>query len=98
MILNIIQPLINPLLRNNQNGFKPVISTTHIIALRRLIEGIKSHNMKAIITFVDFRKAFDSINISRMFKILSAYGTPKAIIDMISVLHADKCSNVISPD
>ena len=54
--------------------------------------------MTAIITFVDFRKAFDSINISRMFKILVAYGTPRAIIDMISVLHADTCETVFTPD
>ena len=70
---------------------------THIIALRRLIEGIKSQNMKAIITIVEFRKTFDSINKSRMFKIISAYGTPRAIIDMISVLHVDTCAKVITP-
>ena len=88
MILNIIQPFINPLLLNNQNAFKLGRSTTtHILALRRFIDGIKSHNMKAIITFVGFRKAFDRINIIRMFKILSAYGTPRAIIYMIPVLH-----------
>ena len=54
--------------------------------------------MKAIITFVDFRKTFDSINISRMFKILSTYGTPRAIIDMISVLHTETYAKVIIPD
>ena len=98
MILNIIQPFINPLLRNNQNLFRPGRSkTTHILAPRRLIEGIKSHNMKAIITFVDFRKAFYSINIIRTFKILFVYGTPKAIIYMISVLHAYTCAKVITP-
>ena len=70
-----------PLLRNNQTGFRPGRSTpTHILALRRLIEGITSHNMMTIITFVDFRKAFNSINRSRMFKIISAYGTHKATI------------------
>ena len=73
-------------------------TTTHILALRRLIEGIKSHNMKAIITFVDFRKEFDSINISRMFNIISTYYTPRAIIYMISVLHADTCAKVITPN
>ena len=99
MILNRIQPFINPLLRNNKNGFRPGRSTTtHILALRRLIEGIKSHNLKAIITFVDFREAFDSINISRMFKILYTYGIPRAIIDMISVLHEDTCAKLITPD
>ena len=46
MILNIIHPFINPLLRNNQNAFRPGRSTTtHILALRRLIEEIQSHNM-----------------------------------------------------
>ena len=90
MILNRIQPFIIPLFRNNRNGFRPGRSTTtHIIALRRLIEGIKPHNMMAIITFVDFKKAFDSFNRSRMFKNISAYCTPRDIIDIISVLHAD---------
>ena len=63
-----------------------------------MVEEIKSHNMKIIITFVDFRKAFDSINRSRMFKILSDYGTPGAIINMISVLHADISAKVITPN
>ena len=63
IILNIIHPFINPLLRNNQNGVRlgsqiSISTTTHLLALQRLIEWIKSHNMKAIITFVDFRKAF----------------------------------------
>ena len=90
MILNRIQPFVNPLLRNNQNGFRPGISTTtHILALRRLIEGIKSQNIKAIIKMFYFRKTFYSINRSRMFNILSAYGTPRAIIDKITVLHTD---------
>ena len=53
--------------------------------------------MKVIITFVDFKKAFDRINRSRMFKIISAYGTPRVIIAIISVLHADTCAKVITP-
>ena len=43
-------------------GFRSGISTiTHSIALRRSIEGIQFHNLKVIITFGDFRKAFDSL-------------------------------------
>ena len=75
MILRRIQPIISATLRKNQNGFRPgKFTTTHILALRRLIEGVKSKNMNAIITYVDFRKAFDSIDRGRMFKILIAYG------------------------
>ena len=53
MILNRIKPHIDPILRPNKNGFRTGRSTTsHILALRRLIEGVKSHNLKAIIIFV----------------------------------------------
>ena len=54
--------------------------------------------MKVMITFVDFRKAFDSINRSRMFKIISAYGTPRVIVYMISVLQSDTSAKVSTPD
>lgn len=41
LILNQCRPHIEPLLRPNQNGFRAERSTTsHILALRRLIEGI----------------------------------------------------------
>ena len=57
MLLNRIQPYIDPLLRPNQNWFRSSRSTmTHILALRRLIEGIKSHDLKVVIIFVDLKK------------------------------------------
>ena len=63
MLLNRIQPKLDPLLRSNQNGFCPRRSTTaHILALRRIIEGVKRNNLKAVFLFVDFNKAFDSIH------------------------------------
>ena len=75
MILNRIQPHIDPILCPNQNGFRTGRSTTsHILALRRLIEGVKSHNLKVIIIFVDFKKVFDSINRVTILHILEAYG------------------------
>ena len=58
MIINRLQPKIDKHLRRNQNGFRPGRSTTtHILALRKLIEGVRSHNRKAIILYVDFKKA-----------------------------------------
>ena len=81
-----IQPIIIATLRNNQNGFRPRKSTmTHILALRKLIEGVKFKNMNAIITYVEFRKAIDSIDRGRMFKI--AYGIPKPLVNMISITY-----------
>ena len=99
MILNRIQPHIDPILRPNQNGFRTGRSTTsHILALRRLIEGVKSHNLKAIIIFVDFKKAFDSINRVTMLHILEAYGIPEVIIQTIALTYKDTHAKVITPD
>ena len=75
LILNRLRPKIEKVLRPNQNGFRSSRSTSsQILALRRIIEEIKNHKMKGIITFIDFRKAFDSIDRKRMFKILLPYG------------------------
>ena len=57
MLLNRIRPEIDEHLRPNQNGFRPGRSTlAHILALRRLIEGVKSHNLKAVLVLIDFKK------------------------------------------
>ena len=77
MLLERIRPHLDPLLRINQNGFRPGRSTlAQILALRRLIEGIKAKQLPAVITFVDFSKAFDSIHREKLMEILSAYGVP----------------------
>ena len=99
MILNRIQPKLEPHLRHNQNGFRPDRSTTaHILALRKLIEGVKHHNRKAIILYIDFKKAFDSINRGKMMKILRAYNIPPRMSQAIAKLYEDTKARVISPD
>ena len=99
MILNRIQPVIDPRLRPNQNGFRPGRSTTaQILALRRLIEGVKANKLKAIIVFVDFRKAFDSIHRGKMMRILKAYGVPEALVNVISQLYENTQAKDITPD
>ena len=99
MILNRIQPVLDPLLRPNQNGFRPGRSTTaHILALRRVIEGVRSHNQKAIIVFVDFKKAFDSIHRGKMMEIVRKYGVPSKLVDAIDQLYKETYASVLSPD
>ena len=99
MMLNRIQPKVDPHLRPNQNGFRPGRTTAaHILALRRLIEGVKSHNKKAIILYVDFKKAFDSIHRPTMIKILQAYDIPPTLINAISRMYENTRAKVISPD
>ena len=69
LILNRIRPVLDQHLRNNHNGFRLGRSTTtHILALGRLIEEVRSKNLKAVIAFIDFKKSFDSAHRVKMLK------------------------------
>lgn len=99
MLLNRIRPHIDKYLRKNQNGFRAGRSTvSQVLALRRIIEGLKSKNLSAIITFVDFKKAFDSINREIMFKTLAAYGIPQSVVDAIAIIYDNARAKVLSPN
>ena len=77
ILLDRIRPHLDPLLRVNQNGFRTGRSTLpQILTLRRLKKGIKEKQLPAILTFVNFSKAFDSIHRGKLIEILKAYGIP----------------------
>ena len=50
--------------------------------------------MKGIITFVDFRKAFGSIDRKCMFKILLTYGIPPKLVDAIKIVYENNLATV----
>jgi len=99
MILNRLKPEIEKVLRRNQNGFRPGRSTVQqILVLRRIIEGMKSRNLPAVLTFIDFKKAFDSVHRGKMLKILTAYGIPDRIVSVIRLMYEGTRAKVLSPD
>ena len=99
MILNRIRPELDKRLRINQNGFRTGRTTTsQILALRRIIEGVKEYNIPAVITFIDFCKAFDTIHRGKMLRILKAYGVPEIIVEAIGDTYSQTKAKVISPD
>ena len=54
------EPKIEKMFRKNQNGFRRNQSTTsQILTIRRILEGVQSKNLEATILFVDFSKAFE---------------------------------------
>ena len=88
MILNRIRTPIDTILRKNQAGFRTgrsCIQQIHI--LRRIMDGAYSQNIPLFITFVDFKKAFDSIDRAIMFAILRHYGIPDKIVSEIRVFY-----------
>ena len=99
LLLNRLRPEIEKLLRKNQNGFRRNRSTTsQILTVRRIIEGVKDRNLQAVLLFVDFSKAFDSVNRGKMEQILIAYGVPKETVNAIMMLYKNTEAMVRSPD
>ena len=63
------------------------------------MEGIKAKNLSAVLTLVDFRKAFDSINRAKMLDILRPYGgVPDQIVSAVASMYCNTEAKVHSPD
>ena len=88
LLLNRMEPKIDNILRKNQNGFRRNRSTTsQILTIRRILEGVRAKNQQVTILFVDFTNAFDSIHRGKMEQILLAYGLPKETVAAITILY-----------
>ena len=99
LLHNCIEPKIENILRKNQNGFRRNRSTTsQILTIRRILEGVRAKNLEATILFVDFTKAFDSIHRGKMEQILLAYGLHKETVAAIMMLYRNTKVKVRSPD
>ena len=98
-LLNRISKHLEPILKRNQNGFRKGRSTLpQISALRRVIKETKITNRKASIVFVNFSKAFDSINRNAVLHILYLFGLPDKIIAGIKTMKDNPETFVLSPD
>ena len=99
LILNRIYPSVDPILRTNQNGFRRGRSTAaQILSLRRIVEETRNANREMSLVFVDFRKAFDSINRDTLFEILPLYGIPPKLVKAIQALYQNTSATIITPD
>ena len=99
LLRNRIEPKIDNILKKNQNGFRRNRSTTsQILTIRRILEGVRAKNLQATLIFVDFTKAFDSIHRGKMEQILLAYVIPKETVAAITILYRNTKVKVRSPD
>ena len=78
ILLERMQTEVDRLLREEQAGFRKERSCTdHIATLRVIIEQSLEWNSPLYITFLDFEKAFDSVDSTVLWKLLAHYGIIK---------------------
>jgi sorting nexin-29 len=99
ILLSRLQPVLEPYLRYEQNGFRPERGTVaQILALRRILEEGRLRQSDTVCVFVDFRKAFDSVSRPALPKIMQAYNIPDKLIAAVMALYKDTTAAVITPD
>ena len=99
LLWNRIEPKIYNTLRKNQTGFQRNRSTTsQVLTIRRILEGVRAKNLLATILFFDLTKAFDSIHRGKMEQILLAYGISKETVAAITILYWNTEVKLRSPE
>lgn len=84
VILNRIKDIVDPQLRDQQAGFRSNRSCTDQIAtLRIILEQSLEWNSPLYVNFVDYEKAFDSVDRATLWKLLRHYGVPDKIVSII---------------
>ena len=84
IILQRLIDVLDEILRDRQMGFRKNRSCTdHIATLRIIAEQSLEWNTSLYITFIDFEKAFDSVDHRTLWKILRHYGIPEKFIAII---------------
>ena len=90
ILLERMKEAVDPKLRDQQAGFQCNISCADQIArMRIIVEQSLEWNSPLCINFIDYEKAFDSIDRETMWKLLRHYGVPKKIISFIRCTFQD---------
>ena len=80
VILYRIKDAVDPSLRDNQAGFRKNRSCTDQIAtLRIIIEQSQEWRTPLYVNFLDYEKAFDSVDRTTLWKLLRHYGVPEKL-------------------
>ncbi|MCO5611969.1 hypothetical protein L7F22_066229 [Adiantum nelumboides] len=81
-----------------QAGFRRGFSTLdHLLTLRAIIEEGRSHGRRIYCSFVDFRKAFDTVSRARLMRRLQEMGVPTVLTWGVMALYRSVIGHVRTP-
>ena len=84
IILERMREAVDRVLRENQAGLRPSRSTTdQITTLRIIVEQSLEWRMALYINFIDYEKAFDSLDRNVLWDLMANYGIPSKIISLV---------------
>ena len=96
IILDRLKTGVDAKLRDHQAGFRKDRSCTDQIAkLRIIVEQSMEWDSSLYINFVDYEKAFDSLDRDTLWKLLQHYGIPEKCIYLIRSSYEDMACRVI---
>ena len=79
----------------SQNGFRVKRSTVHSIFVSRLVSSLCiENNINCCKAYIDFVKAYDKVNQSLMWIILSRLGVPPLLLQLIIAIHEGSKASV----
>ena len=95
ILLNHLKTISEDVLPESQCGFRGGRATTDMIfTLRQLQEKAVEQQQPLYIVFVDFSKAFDTVDRKTLWEVLKAYGCPDKLVKMIKLFHEDMSGKV----
>ena len=95
ILLERIKKAVDPELRDQQAGFRRNRSCADQIAtLRIIVEQSLEWNSPLYVNFIDYEKAFDSVDRETLWKLLRHYGVPEKITNLIRCIYQDMSCKV----
>lgn len=95
MILNRITKIMDEQQPIEQAGFRAGFSTVdHMHVIKQLIEKCQEYGKALYIAFVDYRKAFDSINHDSLWQALIQQGVPKKYVRIIKNIYENSTAQI----
>ena len=96
ILLDRIKEAVDRRMREEQAGFRKGRSTRDQIAtLRIILEQSNEWNSPLLVNFIDYEKAFDSVDRDTLWKILRHYGVPIHIVNLIREMYQGTNCRVI---